>query len=130
MSKKDQETGDNTLKQIDIPKELRPIIDDPGIPEEKRKQIAEVVLGIFVGQETEFSGPIPPPELLKGYNKVVQNGAERIISMTEKQSQHRMHLENYAIKEELKQSVSGASIWIHSRNPRVIFSNNVNTSRT
>ena len=49
MSKKDQEIGDNTLKQIDIPKELRPIIDDPGIPEEKRKQIAEVVLGISVG---------------------------------------------------------------------------------
>lgn len=52
-------------------------------------------------------GPLPPPEILKGYNQVVENGAERIVARAEKQSEHRMQLENHAIKEELKQSGRG-----------------------
>ncbi|MDN4164742.1 DUF2335 domain-containing protein [Cytophagales bacterium LB-30] len=56
---------------------------------------------------SSFSGPIPPPELLKGYNEVVKDGAERILQMAEKQSNHRIQLENHAVREELKQSRLG-----------------------
>jgi len=38
---------------------------------------------------------------------VVKDGALRIITMAEKQSDHRIQLENHAIKEELKQSRLG-----------------------
>jgi uncharacterized membrane protein len=57
--------------------------------------------GIFIATKSSyvFSGPIPPPEILKGYNEVVKDGAERIIVMAEKQSDHRMQLENHAVRE-------------------------------
>ncbi|MFZ1750353.1 MAG: DUF2335 domain-containing protein [Saprospiraceae bacterium] len=54
-----------------------------------------------------FSGPIPPPQLLAEYNNVIENGAERIMKMAENQSNHRISLEDHAIKEELRQSRYG-----------------------
>ena len=40
-----------------------------------------------------WSGPLPPPSLLVEYDKAVANGAERILSMAERQSNHRMEVE-------------------------------------
>jgi uncharacterized membrane protein len=45
----------------------------------------------------QFSGPLPPPELLIRYNDAVPNGAERIMAMAENQSQHRQILEKDVI---------------------------------
>lgn len=36
-----------------------------------------------------FSGPIPPPQVLEQYNKIVPNAAERILKMAEDESAHR-----------------------------------------
>jgi uncharacterized membrane protein len=36
-----------------------------------------------------FSGPLPPPSVLKGYEEVVRGSAERILVMAEKQQDHR-----------------------------------------
>ncbi|MGQ3130665.1 MAG: DUF2335 domain-containing protein [Flavobacteriales bacterium] len=54
-----------------------------------------------------FRGPMPPPILFTEYNEVIKDGAERVFEMAQKQVLHRMQLENYAIKEELKQSRNG-----------------------
>jgi len=40
-----------------------------------------------------FSGPLPPPELLDRYEKVVPGTAERILRMAEKEQDHRHNLE-------------------------------------
>jgi uncharacterized membrane protein len=45
-----------------------------------------------------FSGPLPPPEILVRYNEAVPGGAERILAMAERQSQHRQDLENRVIE--------------------------------
>lgn len=45
--------------------------------------------------------------MLKEYNEVIKDGAERVFEMAQKQVLHRMQLENHAIKEELKQSRNG-----------------------
>lgn len=42
---------------------------------------------------TAFSGPIPPPGILRAYDDVVQDGAERIISMAEDEQDHRHEIE-------------------------------------
>ncbi|WP_240644872.1 DUF2335 domain-containing protein [Cyclonatronum proteinivorum] len=65
------------------------------------------MLGVTIQQSSSFTGPLPPPALLKEYSDIVENGAERIFRMTEMQSAHRMQLEDYAIKEELSQSRRG-----------------------
>jgi uncharacterized membrane protein len=44
-----------------------------------------------------FSGPIPPPEVLSKYADIIPNGADRILKMAEKQSDHRQHLEKWAV---------------------------------
>jgi len=47
--------------------------------------------------EFRFSGPLPPPDLLKGYNDVFPGCAERIVSMAESQSNHRQELEKAVV---------------------------------
>lgn len=44
-----------------------------------------------------WSGPYPPPELLRGYEDVLPGSADRIISMAEKQQQHRQELEKTTV---------------------------------
>ena len=41
----------------------------------------------------EFSGPIPPPNILRGYEDICEGAANRIISMAEKQEKHRHEME-------------------------------------
>jgi uncharacterized membrane protein len=52
---------------------------------------------VVVRQEAYFSGPIPPPSVLAQYNDVLPNGADRIMTMAERQSQHREALEKRVV---------------------------------
>ena len=107
-NKKDKREFQDASDEVIIPEEIQTIIEDPEIPQAKRDRIIKAFIRVIsIRQASSFSGPIPPPQILKGYNEVVKNGAERIVIMAEKQSNHRMQLEDHAIKEELKQSRLG-----------------------
>jgi uncharacterized membrane protein len=41
-----------------------------------------------------FNGPLPPPEVLAGYNDALPNGADRIVKLAEEQAAHRRRLES------------------------------------
>jgi len=84
-----------------LPDEIREILDN--IPDEDTKRKLELI----VCKKSFFAGPLPPPEYLKGYNEILKNGAERIMSMAEKQSAHRIRIEGFTIQEQLKQSGRG-----------------------
>jgi len=86
-----------------MPKELEPVLKD--LPGPTQQKILKAFKSVSIHQS--FSGPIPPPNILKGYNDVVKDGAERIMSMAERQSNHRITLEDHAIREELRQSGRG-----------------------
>ncbi|HET6878684.1 MAG TPA: DUF2335 domain-containing protein [Pirellulales bacterium] len=47
---------------------------------------------------TSYTGPVPPPALLREYDEVVPGAAERILSMAEKQTTHRIELESIVVK--------------------------------
>lgn len=49
-------------------------------------------------QARQFSGPLPPPEILEHYNQILPGAAERIIRMAEQQGEHRRSLEKTAIE--------------------------------
>lgn len=74
--------------------------------------IPPAVLAQITGQitTTSYSGPVPPPALLKEYNEIVSGGAERILSMAERQSAHRIDLESTVIKGESRRSWFG--LWL------------------
>lgn len=55
----------------------------------------------------QWSAPLPPPEILSGYNSVVPGAADRILGMAEKQSSHRQKQENRVILSNVIQSYLG-----------------------
>ena len=55
----------------------------------------------------QFSGPIPPPQILNQYNQIVPGAADRIIAMAEGQAEHRQQLEKQAIDSDIKNSRLG-----------------------
>lgn len=55
----------------------------------------------------EFSGPIPPPSIIEGYERVLPGSADRIITMAEKQSEHRQKMEEKMISAESRDSLLG-----------------------
>jgi uncharacterized membrane protein len=45
-----------------------------------------------------FSGPLPPPEILRKYDELLPGSADRIIAMVERQGIHRQGLESEVVK--------------------------------
>jgi uncharacterized membrane protein len=58
--------------------------------------------------EASFSGPLPPPSLLAKYSEIIPNGAERIMAMVEKQSEHREKLESRVVNGNVASQTRGS----------------------
>lgn len=83
-------------KKQEISKESEPELANS---EQVKRVIAEVI--------SEFSGPIPPPNIIAGYEEVVPGAADRIIQMAEKQAAHRQSIEQMVAKVEARDSLLG-----------------------
>lgn len=49
----------------------------------------------FLGRQVQsmmFSGPLPPPDVLERYDDIVPGGADRLLSMVEKEQSHRLEM--------------------------------------
>lgn len=103
---KDLQKGDNLPKKekkeddFIIPESIKSLLEKANIPQNEKRLIAIQIASYF-------KGPLPPPDILRQYNDIVKDGAERIFNRYEAQSSHRMQLEDHAVKEELKQSSRG-----------------------
>lgn len=64
-----------------------------------RKEIKAII--------SEFSGPLPPPSIIQGYENVIPGAAERILAMAEKQSEHRQLMERTMIQSDSRDSLLG-----------------------
>ncbi|MDI9364060.1 MAG: DUF2335 domain-containing protein [Flavobacterium sp.] len=85
-----------------IPEDVKFIIKD--LPEPQQKAV--MAISVLMKKET-FRSPLPPPDFLIGYNEALPNGADRIVSLIEQQSRHRMERERTVMDEEIRQSKSG-----------------------
>lgn len=93
---------DISMPEIDvIPEDVKPILKGMPIKDQ------QIMVRALVSVSRTFAGPIPPPDLLAGYNDIIPDGAERILRMAEKQSDHRMEMEKTVIGRELNQSGRG-----------------------
>jgi len=63
--------------------------------------------GTMVAAASRFSGPLPPPQLLKGYEEICSGAANRIIKMAESQSKHRQTLEKSVITSNIENEKIG-----------------------
>lgn len=89
-------------KKQEISKE--PVSDIEIENEKQAEQVKQVVVEAI---RSEFSGPMPPPSILSGYEKILPGAADRILSMAEKQSAHRQKMEEKMIKTESRDSLLG-----------------------
>lgn len=74
------------------------------IPHSKRSKI---IRSVAVVMQKSHSGPLPDPETLSHYNEIIPNGAERIMVMAEKQSDHRLAMESKVVNSQQNQSGRG-----------------------
>lgn len=58
-------------------------------------------------QKTLWKGPLPDPNTLHGYESTCKGAANRIIKMTENQSQHRQKMEDKVISSNIKNEGRG-----------------------
>ncbi len=68
---------------------------------------SHVVKQVIAKIESEFSGPIPPPNIIKGYEEVLPGSANRILEMAERQAEHRQKMEYMMIHAESRDSLLG-----------------------
>lgn len=88
------------LPEFIVPEDVKPILEK--LPAED-----QIAIRVALSVKSSWRGPTPPPEILAGYNEAIPNGAERILKMSEKQSEHRMEIEKTVINRELNQSGRG-----------------------
>jgi uncharacterized membrane protein len=69
-----------------------PASQDPATEEllPEREQVRHLVGRMF---QACYSGPLPPPDMLRGYNEIVPGSAERLIRSFEKEGEHRRSCE-------------------------------------
>ena len=101
MAKKSKEprSGDSTSpRPLDVPVQPN---NPPARPQQlsTQPQRAQDAVALQVThQRTEIhSGPLPHPEVLRQYDALIPNGADRILRLVEKQSEHRMELEKKVV---------------------------------
>ena len=76
-------------------------------PFEEDTNLPKRVSSVHQYTEVSYSGPLPPPAIMQGYEDVLPGAAERILAMAEKQLDHRMHLEKVVIEGGSKRADKG-----------------------
>ena len=104
-NKENESVRECEKNNLDVPIDVSEIIDS--LPEDKKSVIVKAICAI---KQSSFRGPIPPPEILVGYEKTLPGASERIFKMVEEQHNHRMFIEKYIVNSQIRQSSRGQ--WI------------------
>jgi uncharacterized membrane protein len=67
-------------------------------PDDRSSGSVSIETAIQVLREQQFTGPLPHPEILRGYEDVVPGAAERLLTMAERNSQHRRDMERIVVE--------------------------------
>ncbi len=74
--------------------------------EEKEKFVA----AIYAYEKKSWSGPLPSPEDFERYEKVLPGSMDRVLTIMEKQADHRMEAEKRELEARLRQTARGQVI--------------------
>ena len=80
---------------------------DVEVEDAENEKVERAIAKVIRSEFSEFSGPIPPPSIIKGYEEILPGSADRIISMAENQTQHRQSMEKIMIESESRDSLLG-----------------------
>lgn len=79
----------------------------PVDPEVVLEQLNSLPPNIRQVVTARFSGPLPPPDVFGGYDKVLPGAAERILKMAEDEAQHRRSQEAKMVDSECRDASLG-----------------------
>jgi uncharacterized membrane protein len=85
--KNDEDTGASVA--------LEPVIEN--LPPEQRDAVVRVI-----ESRLSHSGPLPPPEQLSEYDRVLPGLAERIVKLTEAEQRHRHEIVDLAVRRDAR----------------------------
>lgn len=102
-SKKKSKSKPNN--QLTVEEATAFLTSQPGDVQEEVAQ--ELLTGGCGYRSMRYSGPIPHPQLLKEFNDVIPDGANRIMIMAESQSEHRRNLETKVVNANNRDSLLG-----------------------
>ena len=69
----------------------------PSSPKRRRQREELQHVSQTIERRIEFSGPLPPPSLLRQYEENFSGAAERVVAMAEKEQDHRHKIERRAL---------------------------------
>jgi uncharacterized membrane protein len=111
--------GGDQLSDEDLASALTELII--GSEDSESDSIANVVVS------RKFSGPLPPPAVLEGYEATLRGAADRILRMAEKQQDHSVYMDKRVTRQEFSLGITGlvfafvlalavlaASVWLIS----------------
>ena len=77
------------------------------LDEEEQKEFGKMTSFITREVMERYSGPLPHPKILSGYEQILPGTADRIVAMAEREQEHRHNMQEKMIKTESRDSVGG-----------------------
>lgn len=74
------------------------------LPDNKKD---EMIQKLEMSRSITYSGAVPPPEMLREFDKIIPNGADRFMKMAEEQSEHRRKIEQKIVESNVKNEKLG-----------------------
>jgi uncharacterized membrane protein len=65
------------------------------------------VAGVKTTIQTRHSGILPPPEMLREYEKIIPNAGERLLSLVEEEQKHRHSYEKHIVDSAVQDAKDG-----------------------
>lgn len=88
---------------------IEPVISSTQLSnEEKVEKVGHLVAGMIAVSQESFSGPMPHPDILKGYKELIPNAPERILQMAEQEQRHRIEVENKMLEQNNRNIIESA----------------------
>ena len=80
---------------------------EPSSVEEQRPPGKVIAISEHQVFEASYSGPVPPPAILRGYEDLVPGAAARLLAQAERQTDHRIRLERTVVESGAHRSWAG-----------------------
>jgi len=77
-------------------------------PESDQSGLEESTISLQESVSLGYIGPLPLPGMMAEYDRIIPNGAERIMVMAEEQLKARISNENYALREDSSKGCMGS----------------------
>jgi uncharacterized membrane protein len=90
-----------------IPAQITSVITAlQGLPEEKRQPAEAAVYQLYAEVE-RYTGSIPHPRIVQGYEQMLPGSTDRILTLTENQRAHRIRMESAVIQADIRTQYLG-----------------------